>query len=91
MKTDNDLALSWCEHTQGINVLYDPEVMTFEEQRKALALVYQYCYPWHGTDQARAYDYPTFEEAVKMWAGDDFYRQHMLAKCYCETLDFIGG
>lgn len=85
--TSNDQALAWMD-LQDPNMLYDPESMTFEQQRAALEKVYQYCYPWHNTDHAYAYDYPTFGQAVREWAKDDL-RQSLTAKLYCETLDWI--
>lgn len=90
MITSNDQALAWLD-VQEPGTLYDPESMTFEEQRKALDKVYKYCYPYHGTDEAGSYDYPTFDQAVREWARDDFYRQHLTAKLYCEALDWIGA
>ncbi len=84
--TNNDLALSWMNPNQ----LYDPESMTFEQQRAALEKVYYYCYPWHNTEEASAYNYPTFDQAVRQWAQDDL-RQSLTAKLYCETLDWIEG
>lgn len=85
--TSNDQALSWMD-AQEQDQLYDPESMTFEELRAALEKVYKYCYPWHNTDQAYAYDYPTFDQAVRQWAKDDL-RQSLTAKLYCETVDWI--
>lgn len=87
LETSNDQALAWMD-AQEPDQLYDPESMSFNEQAAALHKVYQYCYPWHGTEEARSYDYPTFEEAIREWAKDDFYVQHLIAKLYCETLDW---
>lgn len=86
--TANDQALAQRD-LQEPNSLYDPESLTFQEQETILKKVYLYCYPWHNTDQAYAYDYPTFDKAVRTWAKDDFYRQHLTAKLYCEALDWI--
>lgn len=86
--TINDQALAWMD-LQEPDTLYDPESMTFDQQRAALEKVYQYCYPYHNTDQAYAYDYPTFDQAVREWSKDEFYRQHLIAKLYCDTLDWI--
>lgn len=85
--TSNDQALAWMDK-QEPDQLYDPESMTFQQQKKALETVYQFCYPWHGTDQAYAYDYPDFYEAVRQWAQDDL-RQSLTAKLFCEALDWI--
>lgn len=68
---------------------YDPESMTFQQQETALKKVYMTLYPWHETDEAKHYDYPTFSEAVRQWANDEFYVQHLTAKLYCETIDWI--
>lgn len=73
----------------NLPVCYDPESMTFNEQAAALHKVYAALYPWHGTEEASAYDYPTFDQAVREWAKDDFYVQHLTAKLYCETLDWM--
>lgn len=86
LQTSNEQALERLDHFEPFT-LYDPESMTFQEQREALEKVYLYCYPWHNTDQAYAYDYPTFDEAVRQWAQDDL-RQSLTAKLYCETLDW---
>lgn len=67
---------------------YDPESMTFAEMRDALNTVYLNCYPWHGTPEARSYDYPTFEEAVKEWASDEFYIQYLTAKLYSDAMEW---
>ena len=72
----------------NLPVCYDPESMTHQEQGEALQRVYFALYPWHNTDQAYAYDYPTFDQAVREWANDEFYVQHLTAKLYCETLDW---
>lgn len=85
--TSNDQALAWMD-TQQPDTLYDPESMTFEQQRAALETVYQLCYPWHNTEEARSYDYPDFYEAVHQWAQDDL-RQSLTAKLFCETLDWM--
>ncbi|XKX17700.1 hypothetical protein MVUOKPPV_CDS0303 [Klebsiella phage phi1_175008] len=88
LQTSNDQALERLDHFEPFT-LYDPESMTFEQQRAALEKVYIYSYPWHNTEEARSYDYPTFEEAIREWAKDEFYRQHLTAKLYCETLDWV--
>lgn len=85
--TNNDQALAWMD-LQEPNELYDPESMTFEQQRAALEKVYLYCYPWHNTEEASAYDYPTFDQAVREWAQDNL-RQSLTAKLYCETLNWV--
>lgn len=68
---------------------YHPENMTFKEQEQKLLALYQRLYPWHGTEEARHYDYPHFSEAVRNWAADDFYLQHLTAKLYCKAIDEI--
>lgn len=85
--TNNDSALDSMDLHEP-NTLYDPESMTFDEQRLALEKVYQYCYPWHGTEEASSYDYPSFDQAVRAWAKDEL-RQSLIAKLYCETIDWI--
>lgn len=67
----------------------DPESMTFDQQEKALQKIYKAYYPWHGTAEARSYDYPPFMAAVREWSKDEFYRQHLLAKSYYETVTLI--
>lgn len=68
---------------------YDPESMTFQEQEEKLKALYKSIYPWHGTEEANSYDYPSFSEAVRNWANDDFYVQHLTAKLYCNTVDWM--
>lgn len=65
---------------------HDPENMTQEERSRNLMSLYLDLYPWHGTEEARSYDYPTFESAVTDWASDDFYIQHLTAKLYKRCL-----
>jgi hypothetical protein len=66
----------------SLPICYDPESMDFQSKSKILNMIYLECYPWHGTDQAKFYDYPSFVEAVEMWAKDEFYKQHLLSKLY---------
>lgn len=61
---------------------YDPESMTFWQMEDVLRGIYKRLYPWDDTAEAGSYDYPTFMEAVKQWAYDEFYIQHFLAKTY---------
>lgn len=61
---------------------YDPENMSFLEKSRLVNKIYKDCYPWDGTDQAKYYEYPSFIEAVTVWANDDFYKQHLLSKLY---------
>lgn len=67
---------------------YDPESLTFVQLHEKLYALYLEIYPWHNTDQACSYDYPTFKEAVEDWATDDFYVQHITAKVYKDMLDW---
>lgn len=85
--TNNDQGLAWMDLNEP-GQLYDPESMTFNEQAAVLHKVYASLYPWHGTEEARSYDYPTFDQAVRQWAKDDL-RQSLTAKLYCETLDWM--
>lgn len=64
---------------------YDPESWTFKEQETKLKELYLELYPWHGTPQAKYYDYPPFDQVVSEWASDDFYVQHLTSKLYCEA------
>lgn len=89
MMTNNDQALAWMD-VQEPGQLYDPESLTFDELHDVLEKVYLYCYPWHNTHEAKSYDYPTFDQAVRDWAKDDL-RQSFTAKVYCETLDWLGA
>lgn len=96
MKTSSGLVVSYeydtaanLKNGQGLSIFYDPEVMTFKQQEAALIAVYVALYPWHGTPEQISYDYPSFNEAVRVWAGDEFYQQHLTAKLYCETVDWI--
>lgn len=70
----------------NLPLCYDPESMTPARREEVLKQVYQALYPWHGTHEARSYDYPPFTEAVNMWAGDDFYRQHLTAVLYLQDI-----
>lgn len=67
---------------------YDPESMTFKEQEEKLKALYSRLYPWHGTEEASAYDYPSFSQSVRQWAQDDL-KQSLTARLYCETLDWM--
>lgn len=67
----------------------DPESWTFKEQETKLKELYLELYPWHNTQDAKSYDYPTFYQAIRDWASDDFYAQHLTAKLYCETVDWM--
>jgi len=63
---------------------YDPENQTHEENTNRLYSTYLELYPWHGTEEAKSYDYPSFHDAVSEWADDDFYIQHLTAKVFLD-------
>ncbi len=73
----------------GEYILDGFEDMTYQDIEDKLKVVYLYCNPWHGTDQAQHYDYLTFYESIDFWAKDDFYKQHKAAKFFKDTRDWL--
>lgn len=73
----------------NIPMFYDPESQTHQENTERLQTIYLELYPWHNTNQARYYDYPTFDDVVDDWASDDFYAQHLTAKIWKEAENFL--
>lgn len=70
---------------------YDPESLTTVDLESKLKALYVELYPWHGTSEARHYDYPAFSVALSDWANDDFYVQHFTAKTYLIRLGYEQG
>jgi len=66
--------------------LYEPELKNTEEKRQLLWDIYIDSYPWHGTQEAGYYDYPSFDQEVIRWANDEFYIQHLLARLYLDSV-----